>query len=258
MSGVNRTKRYKIKRLALLSLLVVTTAAVSAEKLTYSEVKNLPAHRLAERTLGEAGKLMMDVERPRSTLNRANLKFFSYAFATGSQYGICGSNWVTLSFDENGVIASINNERRYGVEASIYTDPKDWTYQEYGDLCRAVKNTREYFPSPDAQSALTISAYVDLLAKNGESKPSDYAFDCSGSCSKINADNYVKSIKLRDIVKAEKIDCDENDVYAKCYKLTLDGQPPGLFPRILKIYGRMRMNDVVITKVKLWVGETFY
>lgn len=247
-----------MKRLISLPLLMATTVAVSAEKLTYSEVKNLPVHRLAERALGEAGKLMMNVERPRSTLSRANLKFFSYAFATGSQYGICGSNWVTLSFDESGVIASINNELRYGVEASIYTDPKNWTYQEYEDLCRAVKNTREYFPSPDAQSALTISAYVDMLAKNGESKPFGYVFDCTGSCSKINADDYVKSIKLRDIVKADKIDCDESNAYAKCYKLTLDGQPPGLFPRVLSIYGRMRMNDVVITKVKLWVGETFY
>ncbi len=248
----------RMASLFLLSWLGITFVASATEPLTAAEVERLPLNLLAERTLGEAGKLMMDVERPKSKLSRAEIRFFSYAFTTGSQYGICGSKWVTLGFDESGRINSIDSEPRYGVEASIYTDQKQWTYDEYDSLCGAVKSTRAYFPAPDAQSALTISAYLDLLAEKGPSKPTDYAFECSGSCAKIEPKNYIKSIELSNISSADTIDCDKESPYEKCYRLTLQGDPPGLFPRELRIYGRMRMNEVTITRVKLWVGATYY
>lgn len=244
--------------LFLLSWLGIAPAMSATEVLTSAEVRELPLKLLAERVLGETGKLMMDVDRPRSELNRAEVRFFSRAFTPGSQYGICGSSWVTLSFDESGRINSIDSERRYGVEASIYTDPKDWTYDEFQSLCDGVKSTRSYFPAPDPQSALTISAYMDLLAEKSPSKPSNYAFECSGSCAKIDAKSYVKNITLSNISGADMIDCDKEGPYERCYKLTLQGDPAGLFPRVLRIYGRMRMNDIVITRVKLWVGETYY
>lgn len=248
----------RMTRFLLLSLLGIASVASATEALTPAEVENLPLNLLAERTLGETGKLMMDVERPKSTLSRAEIIFFSHAFTTGSQYGICGSNWVTLGFNESGIISSIDTERRYGVEASIYTDPKEWTYDEYGSLCDAVRSTRNYFPAPDAQSALTISAYLDLLAEKRPSKPTDYVFECSGSCAKIDVRNYIKNIALKDISSADFIECAQNSPYDKCYKLTLQGDPPGLFPRELRIYGRMRMSEMTITRVALWVGVTYY
>lgn len=216
--------------LLFFSGLGLSTAALATEQLTYSEVKNLPLHQLAERALGEAGKLMMDVERPRSKLDRSELMFFSRAFSTGSQYGICGSDWVTLNFDEHGVISSLRSENRYGVEASIYKNPEDLTYQEYDALCNAVTNTRSYFPAPDAQSALTIAAYIDFLSEKEPSKRSSYAFECTGSCANIDARKYVKNINMSNITRAQQIDCEKSGVYEKCYELTLKGDPPGLFP----------------------------
>ena len=136
---------------AIMVVSLTPLITVCGRDLSYAEIDTIPIPRLAERMLGEAGKLMMDAERPRALPGQ--IKFFSYAFVPGSQYGICASEWTTLYVEKNGNIESIAGERRYGIEGSIYAEPGAWNYKQFASMCKAVKSTRSYFPAPDPQAA---------------------------------------------------------------------------------------------------------
>lgn len=125
-----------MKRLIAIFAAILASTPVFAKDLTISEVRALPMKSLAERVLGKTGRLMMEVERPPSL--PGEITFFSYAFPPGSQYGICASERTALYLDRNGKIEFIAGERRYGVEGSIYTKSDDWTYEQFGALCKAA------------------------------------------------------------------------------------------------------------------------
>ncbi len=243
-------------RLLALFVFFGAFATAYAKDLSYSETESLPLPRLAIRMLGEAGKLMMDVERPLALPGQ--FRFFSHAFAPGSQYGICSSEWTTLRLDKNGAVRSITGEHRYGVEGSIYTKSEDWTYEQFTSLCSSAKSTRSYFPAPDAQAALTIVAYLDALAGRGPSGSGHYDFECTGACTGGSRD-FLKRISGDLIAEATTIDCDEIALYHACYKLRLEGKPAADYPRELRIYGQYKGPQVVeIQKIKLWIGTTLH
>jgi hypothetical protein len=245
-----------MRRFFAMVVMLAPLTTICANGLTYADIENMPVSSLAERMLGAAGKVMIDVERPRALPGQ--LIFFSRAFAPGSQYGVCSSEWVTLHLEKNGEVQSILGQERYGHEGSIYTKPEEQSYRQFASMCKAAKNTRSYFPAPNAQAALTIIAYIDALAGRGPSGGKSYAFECSGSCTD-RTHAYLKTISLDSIVETTAIDCDEVDPYHSCYKLRLEGSPPADYPRELRIYGQYKNPHVVeIQKVKLWVGTTLY
>jgi hypothetical protein len=244
-------------KVALAAVISGAYCIASGKDLLLSDMQSLTLEQLAEHALGETGRLMIDVDRPRTFGD--HLRFYSRAFAPGSQYGICASEWVTLNIGKNAEITTISSTRRYGVEDSIYKKSKDWDFKQYNSLCTAVRNTRSYFPAPDPQSALTIVAYINALGGRGPSPQANYSFECSGACTGREDKAFVKSIKLENIVAASEIECDHTSAFDKCFKLTLNGQPLADYPREVRIYGKMmNVAKVEITRVKLWIGTSVY
>ncbi|MGH8337264.1 MAG: hypothetical protein ACRETL_10695, partial [Gammaproteobacteria bacterium] len=131
---------------------------------TAEDARTMSLAMLSQKLLGESGAVMIDLDRPRFKGILEPVRFYSRATVTGSQFGICGSDWVTVDFDEKGSVETISSERRYGVAGDVYRAPVKWSYDESGKICASVKSTRNYFPAPDAESALEIALYVDAIS----------------------------------------------------------------------------------------------
>ena len=245
-------------RLNLLGAIALGVAALPAYagNITDKQAQELPVPDLAQLALGEAGKLMMDVKRPRDgSLKWDTLRFYSRAVVTGSQFGMCGSDWVTLHFDDKGVLESISAQRRYGVEGPLYKKGSDWTYEESGRICSAVKNTRRYFPAPGAQESLDIARYVDAIAGRGPFAKQDFTFQCTGICGRERL--LLNELQLNDIDQARIVDCEETTLTRpSCFELVVGENTVGPFPKKFRVYGTTYMNHVVISAVKVDVGST--
>jgi len=245
-------------RLQILSIVAASLALLPAHagQITDKQAQNLPIHELAKLALGTAGQLMIDVERPRyGSLEYGSLRFYSRAVVTGSQFGMCGSDWVTLNFDDKGSLESIAAQRRYGVEGDIYRKPGKWTYDESGTICKSVKATRLYFPAPGAQEALEIALFVDAIHGIGPFSKQKFSFQCEGFCGQGRS--VLAALKLSDIDEARAIDCEPTALkLPSCFELVVGENKIGPFPKRFRIYGSNYMNKVVISAIKVYVAST--
>lgn len=243
-------------RLIFGAIVALALAPVCAGEITDKQVKELPAAELANLALGQAGQLMIDVDRPQDgSLKWATLRFYGRASVTGSQFGMCGSDWVTLHYDDQGSLESIDAERRYGVEGPIYRQPGKWTSEESGKICDAVESTREYFPAPGAQDALRIAKFVDAIAVRGPFSKQSFSFKCTGICN--HGRSVLRALKLSDIDRARSVDCDSSALeMPSCFELVVGENRVGPFPKTFRIYGSHYMNKVVISSVTVDVGST--
>lgn len=242
-------------------------APVSYGRVTALDAQKLPLRVLAQKVLGDVGSLMIDVERPswgskplgpyppnlpwppREIPPLDQLRFFGRAEVTGSQFGMCGSDWVTVDFNDSGKVDSIRAQRHYGVAGPIYRAPGAWTYAEAGKICDSVKSTRNYFPAPGPESALTIATYVDAIHGVGPFARQNFSYECSG-CNKATPRHWVLNwLKLRRIRRVRKISCDDTHLtLPSCFRIVLDSSY-GVLIGIYRIYGSDYMNHVVVTSV---------
>lgn len=151
-------------------------------RITAKEARTLPLPVLAKKLLGDAGSIMISVDRPRFKGTLEPVTFYSRAFAVGTDFGLCAADWVTVSFDKNGNVESVSSQTHYGIAGDIYRVPGHWNYKEYGDICAAVKSTRNYFPAPDMLSALDIAWYVQAVAGRGPYAKQRFSYGCTGEC----------------------------------------------------------------------------
>ena len=242
---------------AILLAAVFASSSASAGRLTDAEARDLPLPELAQRALGEAGKLMIDVDRPRDgKLAWDSLRFYGRGFVTGSQFGICGSDWVTLHFDDDddGVLESIDTQRRYGVEDSVYRSGEEWTYEESDAICSAVKSTRSYFPAPDPEAALAVVRFVDAIHARGPLAKQDFDFQCTGICNRGRA--LLEELQLDEIDEVRILD---GSVFPdrKWHLEIVTGEGKvGPFPKKFRIEGSTYMNKIVVSRVTVNVGLT--
>ncbi|WP_457098187.1 hypothetical protein [Lysobacter sp. P5_B9] len=260
-----------IKRTLWIAVLALSPFCCVAQ-VSPTEAQTLPLRALAKKVLGTAGSLMIDVDRPtwgeRSWRMPPStpwppsgppplhdLRFFGRGVVTGSQFGMCGSDWVTVHFEESGEIESLQAERHYGVEGPIYRAPGHWTYEESERICSSVKTTKTYFPAPDAQSALEIALYLDAIGDRGPFAHQSFAFSCTGICRNDRA--LLRELRLGNIDEARQIDCVPTKVkLPSCFELTVGDNKIGPYPKTFRVYGSNYMNKVIITAVSVDVGST--
>lgn len=247
--GSVRLLRFTVFALSLL------LPAISIAQVTVEEARTLPLKQLATKLLGDSGRIMIDVDRPRFPNVMEQVTFYSHATVTGSQLGLCGADWVTVDFDERGLVDTLRAQRRYGVAGNTHPKTTDWTYDESGEICAAVTSTRDYFPAPDPQSALEVSWYVEALAGQGPFPNQDFEYSCTGWCE--NNKGELHWLKLKDIYEIQEIDCPASDFkYPSCFQVTVGENRVGPFPKTFKIYGVAHLDKVVVTKVTVDVGST--
>ena len=232
--------------------------SLSVAETTAKEARTMPLATLSQKLLGESGAVMIDLDRPRFEGVLEPVRFYSHATVTGSQFGLCGSDWVTVGFDEKGGVETLSSERRYGVAGDIYRAPGKWSYDESGKICASVKSTRNYFPAPDAQSALEIALYVDAISGLGPFARQKFSFQCEGIRPICGQGRKVLSaLKLGDLSEARLTDCPAAGLkFPSCFELVIGEGRIGPFPKNFRIYGTNYMNKVVVSAVKVSVGST--
>ena len=240
-------------------LLFLTVAvllpSICVARTTAEQARTMPMEQLAQKLLGESGALMIDLDRPRFEGILEPIRFYSRATVTGSQFGMCGADWVTVEFDEKGNVETVSAQRHYGVAGDIYRAPGKWSYDESGEICASVKSTRNYFPAPDPQSALEIAWYVDAISAKGPFAKQSFGYSCAGWCAKDRGD--LKWLKLDQITSTRTIDCPKSSLeLSACFEVVVGENKVGPFPKIFRIYGTTYMNKVVVSNVVVDVGST--
>lgn len=199
---------------------------------------------------------MIEVERLGSGARELpDLRFFGRAVVTGSQFGLCGSDWVTLHLDDDGSVEYLDAERRFGVEGPIYRKPGEWTYEESDSICKAVKSTKTYFPAPGPQEALEIALYVDAIAGAGPFAAQRFKVTCEGRCGA--KESVLSFLQLSSIDRIRAIDC--NGLKLKlpsCFEVVVGEHMVGAFPMRFRIYGSNYLNKVVVSEVRVAVSST--
>lgn len=227
--------------------------AFCAGAITADQVRTLPLPELASRVLGESGAIMIDVDRPHSNnLSSQSLRFYSRATAPFSQYGLCTASRVSVEFDAKQNISSLSADHRYGVAGDVYRSA--WTREDFEKLCRGVTSTREFFPAPDARTALDVSLYVDAIARKGPFARQNFSYDCISRCAPDRGD--LKWLALNKIDAVRSIDCPKPAKDGICIEITVGSQTIGLFPKVFDIYGKIGYKSVVVSRVAVAVGDT--
>ena len=234
---------------------VVLLPSICMAGTTAEAARSLPLDTLARKLLGESGALMIDLDRPRFEGILEPVRFYSHATITGSQFGMCGADWVTVIFDEKGEVESLTAEKRYGVAGDMYRASEKWTYEESDEICASVKSTRDYFPAPDAFTAQDVAWYVDAISGKGPFGKQSFEYSCTGLCAKDRGD--LKWLKLDKINSVRIIDCQESGLEnPSCFEITVGQNKVGPFPKKFRIYGTRHMNKVIVSKVVVDVGST--
>jgi hypothetical protein len=233
----------------------VLLPSISAARTTAEQARTMPMQQLAQKLLGESGSVMIDIDRPRFEGILEPVRFYSHATVTGSQFGMCGADWVTVGFDEKGEVENVSAQRRYGVAGDIYRAPGKWSYDESGKVCASVKSTRNYFSAPDSQSALEITWYVDAISDKGPFTKQSFSYSCTGVCAKGRGD--LKWLRLGQITSTRAIDCPKSSLeLPTCFEVVVGENKVGPFPKTFRIYGTTYMNKAVVSNVVVDVGFT--
>ena len=244
----------------LLSMIGAAATTLSATHgLSKSDFATLPIDQLSTRALGEAGKLMIGVDRSNLPYS---IKFFGRAYAPPTQYGLCASDWVTLNLDFSPVdtyhIDSISTQSRFGIVGSIYRYPDKEAEEHNRHLCASLSDVELFFPAPDWIAAKRVLYYVDYIQGNGIFRGKNYSFECTGSCKNIDGQSYLTKIALKNVTNIKEIDCPSKYKADSCYKISLTGSPPGVFPRELRVYGRGWGEKTEVIHASLWIGTTLF
>ena len=242
-----------------------------SDKLTAHEAQSLSDQDLAHRVLGAAGSLVLTVDRPvwsrppwqqkgpwppPSSPPLDRLIFYGRPVVTGSQFGICGSEWITVDFDGDGRVKSLEAESRYGVEGPIDAKPGSWTYEQSESICAKVTSTKFYFPAPGAEEALVIALYAAAIRREASSgKP--LHFTCDHRVCQPTERKYLAHLDLSAMNHARTVDCPNSSLrQAECYELVFNEGKVGSNPQTLRVVGTDYLNRLIIENVTLKFDET--
>ena len=241
-----------VKLLAVLAFLI---PAMSLAQVTPEQAQTTSLHDLATKLLGESGDNMIELDRPRYPAILEPITFYSRATVLGSQFGLCGATRATVQFDENGKVEGLLSEMRYGVAGNIHPTDKERSDKNYRHLCASVTSTRNYFPAPDAQSALEIAWYVEAISGKGPYASQSFEFTCTGACPQ-GRDN-LSWLTIDEIDSAFKIPCPSyGPGRSACFQITVGENRVGLFPKTFRVFGEYDDQKLVITRIDVVVGST--
>lgn len=238
-------------RLSLLAIAVLLLPA-RATALTAKQARTMPIAELARELLGEAGALMVDVDRPRFDGILEDVRFYGRATDVGP--GMCGSDWVTVRFGERGKVVGISAQRHYGIIGDLYPHPGKVDNDRLPKDCASVRSTKMYFPAPDGAEH-AIAQYVEAIAGHGPFGRQSFNYSCTGACQGKRGD--LVWLKLEQIDSSRSIDCLPSKLQQpRCFELTVGEKKAGPFPKKFRIYGTAFGNRVIVSTVLVDVGST--
>lgn len=210
------------RRLAL--ALTLAACAGQASALTQRETSALPAAKLAQRALGDAGKLVAEMDPPvmpqAATPAGSNfdgkLVFYEtprpvyFQFMSPPHFMGCRAGRITVSY-AGGVADSISRQVLYST---------------LGPQCASARTSDSYFPAPNDEAAFDIARYYDQIANAmaGPGQP-PFAITCAGSDTTCpQSVRFFQHVRLHDFTDAR--DCRSEEDFRQrtdCYELSIDG-----------------------------------
>ena len=238
-------------------------------RVTFGDLKNESDQSLARRLLGAVGQRIAYIDRHRDRWRyyqsdndaSESIDLYTHPDALGSQYGLCGTEKYTISFDDSGRVSTVSVEDRYGVEGAIFQKPEyDWDYY-YKVMCKSVpaSHAPSYFPASDSSTAQDLAMLlipaIDLAHSAG---PLPYRLTCKGykqPCSG-NIRRYLGDMRIEDIDRFSPGNCPlpggPKDI---CFTVVTGEGRLGPFPKTITVKGSTYMNNVRVDSID--VGEGF-
>lgn len=216
--------------------------ASPAGAVTPEQARTLPVAELARQVLGEAGALMVDVDRPawpgcrmiacphyteeqlkQAPPLRFGMTFYQRTFAaleTSNRWtGLCGVVLVDVRFDEGDELTGIDTRVTWGVPDRLERIPATAASKDFAARlaaatakCRASADPRRFFIADSADDAYRVAIAARLFGEAARlGKPLPFGFKCSSHrllCRDGAAEAVAARFALANIAQAVQVDCD--------------------------------------------------
>lgn len=242
-------------------------------RVTFADLQNEGDKSLAQRLLGAAGRRIAYIDRYRDRWRyyqsdheaAESLDLYTHPDSLGSQYGLCGTEKYSITFDDSGHISTVSVTQRYGIEGPISQWPisdQEWdNYSKVMCASAAASHAASYFPAPDSIAAdnvatVLISA-IDLAAS---SKPLPYRLNCrmyDGTACRDDVRQYLGALRLHDIDELTLANCPlPGGPKAVCFTIETGHTKLGPFPKTITVKGSTYMNKLRVDSVEVEEGFT--
>lgn len=235
-------------------------------RFTFYDLKNETDASLASRLLGENGKRITYIDRQPSRWqyysgDEAAIKsidLYTHPAELGSQYGLCGVEKYSFSFDDNGKIESVELSERFGIEGDIF-QKKDFDWDNYSKMCAAASASHApcYFPAKDSiaahDAAHVLVTAIDISASSVSDLP--FSLECvpDGKSCDLALRTYIGKLRLKDIDDFGFANCPVFGSKPKevCFTVEVGRHHLGPFPKYITVRGSTYMNNVIVYSVSV-------
>jgi hypothetical protein len=242
-------------------------------RVTFGNLKTESDKSLAQRLLGQVGRRIAYIDRHPDRWRyyqsdgepAESLDLYTHPDALGSQYGLCGTEKYSITFDDSGRISAVSVTHRYGVEGPIFQWPipdQDWdNYYKVMCASAAASHAPSYFPAPDSITADRVASLliyaIDLAAS---SMPLPYQLHChmnDGSACRDDVRQYLGDLRLDDIDELTLANCPlPGGPKAVCFTVETGQGKLGPFPKMITVKGSTYMNKMRVDSVDFDEGFT--
>jgi hypothetical protein len=243
-------------------------------RFTFHDLKTETDATLVQRLLGQAGQNIAYVDRYKWRWRYYSgendpaefVDLYTQPHALGSQYGLCGSEDYSFSFDDKGHVYRLSVTQRYGIEGPVFQWPisdRDWDYYEKG-MCDSVpaSHAPSYFPATNPLAAegvpMALVPVIDLAASPA---PLPYLLACRDPDKHPCRDNirrYLGQLRLKDIDEFSLANCPPNgdEPGSICFTIKTGDGRLGPFPKWITVKGSDYMNRIRVDSVDVEEGFT--
>jgi hypothetical protein len=233
-------------------------------RFTFYDLKNEDDASLAVRLLGQNGKRIAYIDRHPERWQYYSgdqapiqiVDLYTHPSELGSQYGLCGVEKYSFSFDDNGKIGSVVSDERFGIEGDIF-QRKDFDWAKYTRMCESApaSHAPSYFPATDSiaadDAAQLLGTAIDVSASSTRELP--FRLTCvrdEKSCSsEFRA--YLGKMRLKDIDEFTVANCPVFGSKPKdvCFTIEAGRNQLGPFPKYITVRGSTYMNNIRIDSI---------
>jgi hypothetical protein len=239
-------------------------------RVTFGNLKSESDQSLAQRLLGAVGQRIAYIDRHSNRWRyyqsdndpAESIDLYTHPTALGSQYGLCGTEKYSISFDDSGKVSTVSVQERYGVEGAIFQKPDfDWDHY-YRVMCTSVpaSHAPSYFPASDGQTALEAAMLlipaIDLAHASGTLP---YRLTCHGYKQPCSGDirEYIADLRLEELDKFDLSNCPlPGGPKEVCFTVKIGEGRFGPFPKTITVKGSAYMNSPRVDSVEVYEGFT--
>ena len=268
------------------AVLAFTTAP--AQAITPEQAQTLPVAELARIVLGEAGAIMVDVDRPkwptcfhcwpRTEDERKQppplhfgLSFYTRIFPERWNYewrGLCGFHLITVAYDGSGKPSGIGKSFRWGAPHGMKrasTKPSFEDMEAFGEAerkkCATGTDPRTFFAFSDelGNGPYRVLVAAELFAEAaGRDSPLPFKFECKteyGKCEDEGPKEVAERFQSANIATVEQVDCAEphgklsSFAPDACYAIQLKDAAESLFLELTGAFSEPRIKRIEYSRV---------